>query len=62
VPARISKLDVATGRKEFWKEFMPGDGAGIQDIAPIIPTPSGEAYVYGYSRTLSDMYVVEGLK
>jgi Tol biopolymer transport system component len=62
VPARVSKLDVATGRKEFWREFMPADGAGIQDIAPIIPTPSGEAYVYGYSRTLSDMYVVEGLK
>jgi eukaryotic-like serine/threonine-protein kinase len=62
VPARVTKLDVATGRKEPWKEFMPGDGAGIQDIAPIIPTPSGEAYVYGYSRTLSDMYVVEGLK
>ena len=41
---------------------MPGDGAGIQDIAPIIPTPSGDAYVYGYSRSLSDMYVVEGLK
>jgi Tol biopolymer transport system component len=62
VPARVSKLDVATGRKEPWKDFMPGDGAGIVDIAPIIPTPSGDAYVYGYSRTLSDMYVVEGLK
>ncbi|MGE5414971.1 MAG: hypothetical protein ACM3NW_12400, partial [Syntrophomonadaceae bacterium] len=62
VPARISKLDVASGRKELWREFMPGDGSGIQDIAPIIPTPNGDAYVYGYSRTLSDMYVVEGLK
>jgi len=62
VPARVSKLDVATGRKEAWKEFMPGDGAGIQDIAPVIPTPDGSSYVYGYSRTLSDMYVVEGLK
>ena len=62
IPARITKLDVVTGRREFWKELMPGDGAGIQDVAPIIPTPSGEAYVYGYSRNLSDMYVVEGLK
>ncbi|HEY3202309.1 MAG TPA: protein kinase [Thermoanaerobaculia bacterium] len=62
VPARVFKLEVATGKKELWKEFMPADGSGIQDIAPIIPTPDGQAYVYGYSRTLSDMYVVEGLK
>ena len=41
---------------------MPADGAGIVDIAPVIPTPDGSAYVYGYSRTLSDMYVAEGLK
>ena len=38
---------------------MPSDGSGIQDIAPVIPTPDGQEYVYGYSRTLSDMYVVD---
>ena len=41
---------------------MPNDGSGIQDISPVIPTPDGLEYVYGYSRTLSDMYVVDGLK
>ena len=25
-------------------------------------TPDAKAYVYGYIRTLSDLYVVEGLK
>jgi Tol biopolymer transport system component/predicted Ser/Thr protein kinase len=62
VPVRVSKLDVSTGQREPWKELSPRDGAGIQDLAPVIPTPDGSAYVYGYSRTLSDMYVVEGLK
>ena len=62
VPARVSKLDVATGKREPWRELMPADGSGIIDIAPVIPTPDGLEYVYGYSRTLSDMYVVEGLK
>jgi len=61
--ARTSSLpSVGTGRKEPWKELMPADGAGIVDIAPVIPAPDGQAYVYGYSRTLSDLYVVEGLK
>jgi hypothetical protein len=62
VPVRVFKLEVATGKKELWRELMPADGAGIVDVAPVIPTPNGQAYVYGYSRTLSDMYVVEGLK
>jgi eukaryotic-like serine/threonine-protein kinase len=62
VPVKVSKLDVTTGQREPWKELAPRDGAGIQDLAPVIPTPDGSAYVYGYSRTLSDMYVVEGLK
>jgi len=62
VPVRVSKLDVSTGQRELWKELSPRDGAGIQDLAPVIPTPDGAAYVYGYSRTLSDMYVVDGLK
>jgi len=62
VPVRVSKLDVTTGQRELWKELSPLDGAGIQDLAPVIPTPDGSAYVYGYSRTLSDMYLVEGVK
>ena len=62
VPVKVTRLDVATGKRELWKELMPADGAGIVDIAPVIPTPDGSSYVYGYSRTLSDMYVVEGLK
>jgi hypothetical protein len=25
-------------------------------------TPDGASYIYGYHRTLSDLYLVEGLK
>ncbi len=62
VPSRVFRLDIASGKRELWKELKPSDGSGIQDIAPVIPTPDGQEYVYGYSRTLSDMYVVDGLK
>ena len=41
---------------------MPADGSGIVDIAPIITTPDGASYVYGFQRTLSDLYLVDGLK
>jgi eukaryotic-like serine/threonine-protein kinase len=62
IPARVSKLDVQTGRREPWRELMPADGAGIVSITPVLPAPDGSAYVYGYFRILSDMYVAEGLK
>jgi Tol biopolymer transport system component len=61
VPARVFRLDLSTGRKELWRTLMPADAAGVSQIDPV-PTPSGEAYVYNYFRTLSDLYLVEGVR
>ena len=61
-PARITRLDVATGQRMPWKELMPPDSAGVQHIGPIRVTPDGKTYVYGFQRRLSDLYLVEGLK
>jgi Tol biopolymer transport system component len=62
VPSMVALLDLATGRKTPWKTLTPSDGSGIVDIAPVIPTPDGASYVFGYSRTLSDLYVIEPSK
>jgi Tol biopolymer transport system component len=62
MPAKVYLLDVATGRKELWKELIPADAAGVTQIAFVVPTPDGRSYVYSYLRLLSDLYVVEGLK
>jgi eukaryotic-like serine/threonine-protein kinase len=62
IPLRVMKLDIATGRKELWKELMPPDPAGVSTIAPVLVTPDEKYYAYSYTRTLADLYVVEGLK
>jgi len=62
VPARVFKVDVATGAKELWKEIGPADSAGVFGLAHVLITPDGTSYAYNYSRTLSDLYVVGGLK
>ena len=62
LPARIFLLQVATGQRTFWKQMMPSDPAGVNHIGPVVLTPDGKTYVYGYHRTLSDLYMVEGLK
>jgi eukaryotic-like serine/threonine-protein kinase len=62
VPAKVYRVDLATGKKSPWKELMPIDPAGIETLGPILMTPDGKSFVYGYHRTLSDLYLVEGLK
>ena len=62
IPGKLYRLDLATGKRAVAREVMPADGAGVVDIAPIFETPDGDSYVYGFQRTLSDLYLVDGLK
>ena len=62
LPAKIYKLDIANGSRTLWKQLMPPDPAGVEYVGPILPSPDGTAYAYGYRRLLSDLYLVEGLK
>ena len=61
VPARVYRLDLATGKRELWRTLIPSDAAGISNISTN-PTPDGTAYVYNGTRTLSDLYLVEGMR
>jgi Tol biopolymer transport system component len=61
VPINVLRLELATGRRTPWKTLMPADGAGVSQLAPII-TPDASAYALSYVRTLSDLFLVDGLK
>jgi Tol biopolymer transport system component/predicted Ser/Thr protein kinase len=62
VPAKIYQLELATAKKTVWKQIVPVDPTGVSTIGPILITPDGKTYVYGFHRTLADLYLVEGLK
>ena len=62
LPAKVYRLNVANGSRTLWRQLMPPDPAGVEYVGPVLPTPDGKAYVYGYRRLLSDLYLVEGLK
>jgi Tol biopolymer transport system component len=63
IPARILRVDLATGRQDVLKELAPQDLSGIIDIAPVYMTPDVASYAYGYGRAAtSDLYFVEGWK
>jgi serine/threonine protein kinase/WD40 repeat protein len=61
-PAKVYQLDLTTGKRTLWRTLAPADPAGVSQIGPIVLTPNGSSYIYGYHRTLSDLYLVEGLK
>ena len=62
IPAKLFEVELSTGKRKLWKELVPADAAGIDTIRGITITPDARAYIYGYIRTLSDLYLVEGLK
>ena len=62
LPAKIFRIDVATGRRELVRQLTPLDPAGVFSIDPILMTRDGKAYVYSYRRHISELYFVEGLK
>jgi hypothetical protein len=61
LPARVYRVDVHSGRKELWRELMPADPAGVAGVRRVLVTPDARAYVYGFPRTLSELYLVEGM-
>jgi serine/threonine protein kinase/Tol biopolymer transport system component len=62
IPAKVYRLNVTTGQRTLLKQLMPSDPAGVEHIGPILINPDGKTFVYGYHRTLSDLYLVEGLR
>ncbi len=62
VPAQVFQVDVITGRRTLWKTIQPADAAGISTIGGLIIAPDAKTYIYSYVRSLSDLYLVEGLK
>ncbi len=62
LPARIYRVDIATGRKEVARQLLPSDPAGIISFGSAAISADDKAYAYTYIRILSDLSLVEGLK
>jgi len=62
LPARIQRFDFATGKKTPVKEFSPQDPGGVSGVRSLVMTPDGRAFAFNIHRSLSDLYLVDGLK
>ena len=61
-PLRVEKVDVNTGRRTLWKELMPPDPSGVEQVGPIEIAPDEKSYVYTYRRGLAELYLATGLR
>jgi Tol biopolymer transport system component len=58
---KIFRIDLATGERRLWKDIRPADPTGL-DIQRVLLTPDGRTLVYAATRTLSRLFLVEGLR
>lgn len=61
VSRKIFRVNLSTGHRELWKEITP-ELTGLSSITSPILSEDAKSYVYSCSRTLSDLYLVDGLQ
>lgn len=62
IPARLHRFDLATGRHAPWRDLAPHDPAGVRRVNSVSIAADGRSYAYSYSRQVSDLYAVSGLR
>lgn len=62
LPIQTFRVEIATGKRELFKQISPDDPAGIESVDRLRITRDGKAYAYSCVTELSDLYVVEGLR
>jgi Tol biopolymer transport system component len=60
--ATLSRLDIATGARQAMRKIGPADAAAVTTVGPIVSSADGKTYVYSYARSLSDLFLVDGVK
>jgi len=58
----IYRVDVKTGEESLLHEIEPVDPAGIDEFGFALVSADGKAYAYTVHRTLSTLFLVDGLR
>jgi hypothetical protein len=60
--AQVFRLDLGTGKRELVTTLAPSDSAGVTAIINVRMTADGKFYAYSFSRELSDLFLVQGVR
>jgi serine/threonine protein kinase/Tol biopolymer transport system component len=59
---RVVRLDLATGRRETWRDTRPADTSAMTSAGVSAITPDGKTLAFTYTRNNNDLYAVDGWK
>jgi eukaryotic-like serine/threonine-protein kinase len=62
VPLQIERLDLATGRREPYRQLGPADPVGAVQIYPIALSADGRSYAYSLRRMTSHLFLASGAR
>jgi hypothetical protein len=62
LPARIFRLDLATGARTLWKEIAPAGASSLGNITAMVIAPDAGAYAYTYGEQATTLYEVRGIQ
>ncbi len=62
IPIRIYRLDLASGKREVFRDLPTPDLAGVELSGEVSLTPDGRTWALSYGRTLSQLYVADGMR
>jgi eukaryotic-like serine/threonine-protein kinase len=62
VPLKVYRVDAFTGQRQLWKEFSVSDRTGFSGFSWFQITPDGRYYAYVYGRSMSELYIGNGVK
>jgi Tol biopolymer transport system component/predicted Ser/Thr protein kinase len=62
VPARVERLDLASGKREVHLRVGPTDLTGVLSIGPFVFSADGKSYAYACRRMSSHLFLVEGAR
>ena len=58
---KVSRLDLATGRRELWKELRTPDPVGV-NMRDVAMTPDGQSFAYSFQRDITTLFLIGGLR
>jgi hypothetical protein len=62
MPARLERVELASGAREHWRTLAPPDATAVGHIWTILVMPDGRGYAYTHGYFLEDLFLVDGLR
>jgi len=62
MPARVTRVDLSKGRRTLIREIAPPELTGALSLLSYVTDDAGRSYVYSYTKSLSQLFLVSGMR